>query len=160
SPLLDQMFAGLNIAGVANCLTATGTTPCAPVGSVNSAGVLQTGAMHLRSSSLTQSNLANGNYAALATTLNTLTNNGAANGTQLGYVLRNSGKFPENFIRANPQVANSVMETSLGHANYHSMQAQISLRPSAGVSTQFTYTWSRNLGMAPGEGPNGTGATF
>src|SRR5207253_8080752 len=24
----------------------------------------------------------------------------------------------------------------------------------------MTYTWSRNLGMAPGEGPNGTGATF
>src|SRR6185436_2575934 len=54
SPLLDQMFRGLNIAGVANCLTATGTTPCAAVGSLNSAGVLQTGAMHLRTAPQTQ----------------------------------------------------------------------------------------------------------
>ncbi len=160
SPLLDQMFAGLNIAGVPNCLTTTGTTPCAAVGTVNTAGVLQTGAMHLRSSPLTQSNLANGNYVGLATTLNTLTNGNAVNGSQSGSVLRNSGKFPENFIRANPQVGNSVMETSLGHSNYHSLQTQINLRPTAGVSTQLTYTWSRNLGEAPGEGPNGTGATF
>jgi len=116
--------------------------------------------MHLRSAIQTQSALANGNYVGVASTLNTLTNNGATNGSLLGSVLRNSGKFPENFIRANPQVANSVMETSLGHANYHSLQTQVSLRPTAGVSTQLTYTWSRNLGMAPGEGPNGTGATF
>src|SRR4030095_8559991 len=50
--------------------------------------------------------------------------------------------------------------TSLGHANYHSLQTQFTLRPTAGVTTQLTYTWSRNLGMAPNEGPNGTGATF
>jgi hypothetical protein len=162
SPLLDQMFRGLNIANpnnlsTVNCLTATGSTPCAPVGTMNSAGVLQTGAMHLRSASQTQTNLANGNYQAIAATLNTLTNpvSGSRSGSVLVY-----NNFPENFIRTNPQVANSVMESSLGHANYHSMQTQINLRPTAGVSTQLTYTWSRNLGMSPGEGPNGTGATF
>ena len=156
SPLLDQMFKGLNIGGT-NCLTATGTTPCAPVGTVNSAGVLQTGAIHLRSALQTQTNLANGNYVGLATTLNTLTN--AVSGSRSGSVLVYNG-FPENFIKTNPQVSSAVMETNLGHANYHSLQTQVSLRPTAGVSTQLTYTWSRNLGMAPGEGPNGTGATF
>jgi len=50
------------------------------------------------------------------------------------------------------------METNLGHANYHSLQTQITLRPTAGVSTQLTYTWSRNLGFVPGEGANGTGS--
>jgi carboxypeptidase family protein len=161
SPLLDQMFKGLNLGGT-NCLTATGTTPCAPVGTVNSAGVMQTGAMHLRSitASQIQNNLANGNYQAVAASLNTLTNNGATNGSAAGSVLRNSGVFPENFIRTNPQFANAVMETVLGHSNYHSLQAQLTLRPVWGISSQFTYTWSRNLGMAPGEGPNGLGATF
>jgi hypothetical protein len=166
SALLDQMFKGLNIANVPNCLTATGTTPCAPVGTVNSAGVLQTGAMHLRTAALTQTNLANGNYNAVAATLNTLTNaaatgpNGNLNSSLAGSVLRNSGLFPENFIRTNPQVANAVLETNHGYSTYHSLQTQFTLRPTAGFTTQMTYTWSRNLGMAPGEGPNGTGATF
>jgi hypothetical protein len=170
SPLLDQMFKGLNLGGSnGNCLTATPgvTTPCAAVGTVNSQGVLQTGAMHLRSLTAScgggctfNTALANGNYVGVASGLNTLTNNGATNGSLLGSVLRNSGVYPENFIRSDPQFANSVMETSLGHANYHSLQAQVNLRPTAGVTTQLTYTWSRNLGMAPGEGPNGTGATF
>jgi hypothetical protein len=150
------MFRGLNLGG-ANCLTATGTTPCAAVGTTNAAGVLQTGAMHLRSAVQFQTNLANGNYQNVASTLNTLSN--AVSGSRAGSVLVYNG-FPENFIRTNPQVANAVMETSLGYANYHSLQTQISLRPTAGVSTQTTYTWSRNLGMNPGSGPNGTGATF
>src|SRR5207253_10192582 len=119
SALLDQMFKGLNIGGT-TCLTATGTTPCAAVGTVNSAGVLQTGAMHLRSAALTQTNLTNGNYQAVAATLNTLTNiaatgpNGNLNSSLSGSVLRNSGIFPENFIRTNPQVANAVLETNHG----------------------------------------------
>jgi hypothetical protein len=175
SPLLDTMFRGLNIGGT-TCLTKTGTTPCAAVGTVNSAGVLQTGAMHLRSANQTQTNLANGNYQMVASTLNTLAFTCPAGSTLpactqtdslgrvlaslSGSVLRNSGQFPENFIRTNPQVANSVIETNHGYSNYHSLQAQFSLRPTAGLSTELTYTWSRNIGMAPGEGPNGTGATF
>jgi hypothetical protein len=163
SPLLDQMFNGLNIAGFGpgnslGCATNTGIpTPCAAVGTLNSAGVMQTGAMHLRGSLVMSSSLANGNYQALATTLNTLTN--AVAGFAPGAVLR-FNKFAENFIKTNPQVANAVMETNLGEANYHSFQSQVSLRPMGGLSLQATYTWSRNLGMNPGEGPNGTGATF
>jgi hypothetical protein len=167
SPLLDQMLKGLNLGGTnGNCLTATSgvTTPCAAVGTVNSQGVLQTGAMHLRSLNAScgtgctfNTALANGNYVGVVTGLNTLNN--TVSGARAGSVLVYNG-FPENFIRTNPQFQNAVMETSLGHANYHSLQTQINLRPVAGVTTQVTYTWSRNLGMAPGEGPNGLGATF
>jgi hypothetical protein len=161
SPLLDDMFRGLNIAGTptVQCLTTTGAlTPCGPVGQPNSAGVMQTGAMHLRSATATQNNLANGNYQAIAATLNTLTN--TVSGPQSGSVLRYSGLFPENFIKTNPQVNTSVMETNLGHSNYHSVQTQLSLRPTAGFSLQATYTFSRNLAQAPGGGANGTGALF
>ena len=73
--VLEQMFNGINIAG-SGCTTSTGAiTPCAPVGTLNSAGVLQTAGMHLRASSSFQSNLANGNYFGLAGTLNTLNYN-------------------------------------------------------------------------------------
>jgi len=155
SPLLDQMFNGLNIAG----------TGFGPVGGPPVGGVPQTGALHLRASTATvpgvigtiQTNLANGNYVALANILNVLTN--PVSGSQAGSVLRFNG-FPENFIKTNPQVSTSVMETNLGYSNYHSMQAQVSMRPTAGVSTQLTYTWSRNLGFTPGGGANGTGSAF
>jgi hypothetical protein len=166
SPLLDQMFKGLNIAGAG----------FGPVGGPDVGGVAQTGATQLRSFATTRTNLANGNYVALATTLNTLTINCQVNATVpacsqtdsqgrllaslAGSVLRNSGTLPENFIKTNPQFNTAVMESSLGHANYHSLQTQINLRPTAGVSTQLTYTWSRNLGQVPGEGANGTGAVF
>jgi len=147
SPLLDQMFKGLNIAG----------TGFGPVGGPDVNGVAQTGALHLRSFLNTRTNLANGNYVALANTLNTLTN--SVSGSLNGSVLRYNG-FPENFIKTNPQFSTAVLETNLGHANYHSLQTQINLRPTAGVSSQMTYTWSRNLGQVPGEGANGTGAGF
>jgi Carboxypeptidase regulatory-like domain/TonB-dependent Receptor Plug Domain len=166
SPLLDQLFKGLNIAGntFGSCQTNTGApTPCAAVGTVNSAGVLQTGAMHLRAAPATQVNLANGNYVALATTLNTMQDPvaGFVNGSVLRYAnAQFPGAFPENFIVANPQVANSVMESNLGHANYHSLQAQFTLRPVAGVSTQTSYTFSRNLGEGLTEGPNGAGQVY
>jgi hypothetical protein len=163
SPLLDQMFNGLQIAGPFDtCRTSDGTaTPCGPVGTTPSGGVLQTGAMHLRAFAGpfgTQSNLANGNYQALATTLNTLTN--AVSGSANGSVLRYSGLFPENFIKTNPQLANAVQESNLGYANYHSMQSQVTIRPTQGLNLEVSYTFARNLGMSPGEGPNGTGATF
>jgi hypothetical protein len=159
SALLDSMFRGMNISGA---------------GVVD--GVTQTGAAALRGAPATSGALANGNYSALATALNTLTincglpGNGAlaactqrdAQGRQLaslsGSVLRQNS--PENFIKTNPQTNTAVYETNLGHTNYHSWQTQFTLRPTAGVSTQVTYTWSRNLGQIPNEGPNGTGATF
>jgi hypothetical protein len=64
-----------------------------------------------------------------------------------GGLLRASGMFPENFIKTNPQFNTANFLTNSEKANYHSMQAQISLRPTSGVSLQATYTWSRNLGV-------------
>jgi hypothetical protein len=156
--ILDKMFAGLNIAGPG----------FGPVGTTFN-GVPQTAALHMRASSTFNANLANGKYVALATSLNTLTNPNATgpnktnNPNLNGSVLRNSGQFPENFITANPQLKSAVMESSLGNAHYHSLQAQFNVRPVAGISTQTTYTWSRNLGNIPNagiEGANGAGAAW
>jgi hypothetical protein len=160
--ILDQMFSGLNIAGT-GCDGVPGSATCGPVGGPPVGGVAQTAGAHLRASATFNGNLAIGNYSVLATRLNTLTNAAATSGgnpNSPGSVLRNSGLFPDNFIKANPQVSSSVLENNLGHSNYHSFQAQLNLRPVAGVSTQTTYTWSRNLGFSPGEGPNGAGATM
>jgi hypothetical protein len=166
SPLLDQMFAGINVSGAG------------PVGQGGQTGAGQLRALASGFPTTVRQNLANGNYVAVANALNTLTINcnsagnsalAACNTTnsqgQLlaslsGSVLRNSGDFPENFIKANPQMSTAVLESNLGHANYHSVQAQVSLRPTAGVSFQSTYTFSRNLGQTPGEGANGQGAVY
>jgi hypothetical protein len=156
--VLENMFKGINIAG----------TGYGPVGSVFN-GVRQTAGMHLRASAATgivgstgtsvpgsiQSNLANGNYANLAQILNTLNYSNAFNpalpvipaGVNGGVLRFNA--FPENFITTNPQfLTNAVyMIASVNSNNYHSMEAQITLRPTHGISMQSTYTWSKNLGI-------------
>jgi len=147
SELLDQMFKGVNIAG----------TGFGPVGEVFN-GVKQTGAMHLRAAtgSSIRNNLANGNYTVLANTLSTLNyaKSGGINSNLPdipsgvnGAVLRLNG-FPENFIRTNPQFNNATLQTNSGNTNYHSVQMQITLRPTAGVTLQSSYTWSKLLGRA------------
>jgi hypothetical protein len=146
--------------GVSMTLNTTCTSdpnvPCAPIGRVASNGVLQTAGIHMRSSAafapqlgfgapgaFTQMRiaLANGDYQAVANQLNVL-------GFPSGDWLRRSGQFPENFIKTNPQFQNAIFDTNAGYSNYHSMQAQVTLRPSKGVDLQATYTWSRNLGVA------------
>jgi hypothetical protein len=145
SPLLDQMFNGINIAGAG----------FGPVGSLFN-GVRQTGALHLRSASASQlrNHLANGNYQAVATALNTLNYSKAAGRNANlpdipagvnGAVLRFNG-FPENFIKTNPQFNNAILQTNIGNANYHSLQTQLTLRPTAGFNLQGSYTWSKSLG--------------
>jgi len=61
-------------------------------------------------------------------------------------VLRQNG-FAENFIVANPQFSAANLYTNASSNNYHSLQAQVSLRQTHGVSGQLTYTWSKNLGF-------------
>ena len=90
--------------------------------------------------------LANGNYASIASTINSWANPNAPRGvTDNGWLLRTAG-FPENFIVTNPQFGAVNMYTNWGTANYHSMQAQVTMRPVAGLSFQTSYTWSKNLG--------------
>jgi hypothetical protein len=154
SDLLDRMFNGINIAGAG----------FGPVGTTFN-GVRQTGALHLRSAagSAMRNNLANGNYVALATTLAAL-NYSKAGGINSnlpdipvnvnGAVLRHNG-FPENFILTNPQFSTATFQTNGGNTNYHSLQMQTTLRPSAGVSLQASYTWSKLLGINASS-PNNT----
>jgi hypothetical protein len=145
SALLDRMFQGINIAGAGY----------GPVGTVFN-GVNQTGALHLRAATASQlrNNLANGNYQALANSLNTL-NYSKAGGRNAnlpdipagvnGAVLQLSG-FPANFIKTNPQFNNATLDTNIGYTNYHSLQTQGTLRPTAGVGFQASYVWSKLLG--------------
>src|SRR5206468_9207375 len=141
---------GINIAGCATC---------GPVGSTVN-GVLQTAGMHLRSSAAFQSNLANGNYFGLATTLNTLNYTKSFTGNanlpdppfnSRGSVIRYNG-FPENFVVTNPQFTSTYMIAGMNNNQYHSLEAQVSMRPTHGVTMQGSYTWSRNNGLSGGAG--------
>lgn len=88
--------------------------------------------------------LANGDYDGLANALNIL----ALPGGQPGEYIEING-FPVNFIKASPQFNNATLYTNQGHSNYHSFQAQVTLRPTRGVNFQSTYTLSKNLGISP-----------
>ena len=105
------------------------------------------GAAQLRAFTSTNTNLARGSFALVAGTL--AATNGALTPTAgtRGQVLRNSGQL-ENFILTNPQYSSGAnWRTNRNHANYHSMQAQVTLRPTRGLNLQATYTWSKNLGI-------------
>jgi len=52
---------------------------------------------------------------------------------------------PLNFLRNNTQHATATMQTNLVKSNYHSMQAQVTMRPTHGLNFQATWTWSRAL---------------
>ncbi|MCL2878503.1 MAG: hypothetical protein FWF13_06975, partial [Acidobacteria bacterium] len=56
-----------------------------------------------------------------------------------------ASSLPDNFIVTNPQLQGATISTNDGFTNYHSMQAQVTMRPLRGLSFQTTYTWSRNL---------------
>ncbi|MCL2878233.1 MAG: TonB-dependent receptor [Acidobacteria bacterium] len=110
----------------------------------------------------TNSDMATGNFSAVANTL--ATTNGAyvsvvPQGVR-GAALRNSvsgsqwngSPTPENLIYTNPQLTGdlygqagaNLTANRLG-SNYHSMQVQVTMRPVHGLSFQSTYTWSRNI---------------
>src|SRR6185295_11323386 len=97
-----------------------------------------TGSEALRRHASFRANIANGDFRAVANTLNT-TNIGVnvpAGQTIAGGTLRSSGLFPENFITANPQFTTMEMRNNSDTANYHSMQTQVTMRPSRGLTYQ------------------------
>ena len=165
--VMEDMLKGINLGTTTTCLGVTETqrqTPCAPVGNTGSNGILQTAGMHLRAATQTQANLANGNYSAVAATLNTLNYNSAQNSTLppvatgvTGSVLR-ANQFPENFIVTNPQFSNVFMIAGVNSNNYHSMEAQVTMKETHGISMQSTYTWSKNLGISYAVGSTYTNA--
>jgi hypothetical protein len=154
--LIDRMFDGVNI-----CVT--GCTAGVTYGAIGTTvnGVYQSAALQMRSSTTFQGSLANGNYSAIASSIGNLNYSqaGGANpglpaiaaGT-VGGVLRYAntkfpGQFPENFIFTNPQFSAVNYQTNSGYSNYHSLQVQSTIRPIQGFSGQFTYSWSKNLGV-------------
>ena len=150
SPLLDQILKGINLGA----------------GTVGQNGF--TGAAALRADARFNTSLARGDYRGMAATLNTLNYSTALNpnlpvipaGVN-GAVLRLNG-FPENFIATNPQFASINWVSNNGSNNYHSLNVQVTMRPTRGVTWQSTYTWSKNLGIATIIGNTGSalGATF
>lgn len=141
--MFDQMFKGLNLgSGVV--------------------GPAISGSEALRRNSSFRTLIANGDFAAVARSLNT-TNVGTvqpAGQIIAGGTLRSSGLFPENFFVVNPQFATINYRNNSDSSNYHSLQTQMTIRPARGISYQATYTWSRSLatsgGVNSGGGFNGT----
>lgn len=136
--------------------------------------VMQHGSAHLRRNTATYAtNLANGNYVGVIDSLrnssagtgyqalpagltgvsaralrngcdriaNGLYNpNSAASPTNIA-----TRCFPEDYFIATPQFSTATFHGNFSHNNYHSLQAQYSLRAWAGVSFQGTYTWQKLL---------------
>jgi Carboxypeptidase regulatory-like domain len=144
-PMFDRMFNGLNFG--------TSTVPLI-------VGQNVTGSEALRRNSTFQNNLANGDFRAVANSLNTA-NIGVtipAGQTIQGATLASSGLFPANFIVANPQFSTMEMRNNSDNSTYHSMETQLTMRPRHGISYQATWTWSRATGVA-GNTPAGGGIT-
>jgi hypothetical protein len=169
APLFDQMLAGLNLNN--------GVAGYGPVGTTVN-GVLQHGSAQMRRSALFTSDLAMGNYQNVANTLNTLSS-GVVGLRDLpagltgvsGRVLRNGCDrlaaglynpalppsptniptrcFPENYIVTNPQLGTATYVGGFGKSNFHSMQTQVTLRPTQGMSFQTTYIFAKTLGLVP-----------
>ncbi len=149
--LLERLFQGVNVAG----------RGFGPVGTTLD-GVQQTAGLHLRSDSRFRTDLANGDFAEIANTigeLNYLTQYNptlppipsGVTGAVLGHAdTLYPGQFPANFVVANPQLNNIQYVTNDVSSNYHSGYLRFTLRPTAGLSSQTTYTWSKSMGYPGG----------
>ena len=128
----------------------------------------QTGSEQLRNTAGgTASNLAQGNFSGVVSTL--ATSNGllgSATG-EAGRLFRHGclpaqrrlGHYndptdasnvceqhtPLNYFYTNPQFNSTGMSYNVSKSNYHSMQTQVTMRPTHGLNFQATWTWSRAL---------------
>jgi hypothetical protein len=138
APMFDQMLKGLNLgSGVV--------------------GTAVSGSEALRQNASFRTLIANGEFAAVARLLNT-TNLGTVQPRGqiiAGGTLRSSGLFPENFFVANPQFTGINYRNNSDSSNYHSLQTQVTVRPTQGITYQGTYTWSRSLAVSGGVGSGG-----
>ncbi len=122
--LFDQMLAGVAF-------------PKGTVGQNNF-----TGSDALRSYNTTNSFLANGRVAELGDFLYRSASFTGANGG----LLRSNG-FPENFFVANPQFNGVNLYGNNNNSTYHSLQFTLNQRYKNGFSWQFSYVFSKNLGL-------------
>jgi hypothetical protein len=156
------MFAGLRLSGVPT------TVPLVD-------GVTSRGSDQLRQSTATRTNLANGNYVAVANALITpltLSIAAGASGIQgitpgAAFAILHNGCdrlangltniptrcFPENYLTANPQLNAATYIGNLARSNYHAMQVSYTLRPTHGFSVQTTYSFAKSMQLGGGGGP-------
>jgi hypothetical protein len=135
-------------------------------------GTTSRGSEFLRNNTTFRTNLANGDFAAVATSLdyfngptgNVISGVAGERGTVLrranrgfnvaggttipGGPVIEAGLFPENWISVNPQFNQANYYSDSGSSIYHSLQLQTTLRPTYGISFQGTYLWSRALGIS------------
>ena len=133
APLFDTMFAGVNVGGAG----------FGPVGTTLN-GVLQRGSDGLRGNTTFRTNIANGNFAAVASSINTSLLNASAGAGGL------LGGEPANFITNNPQFLNVNLQSNTGSSIYHSLQTEMTLRPIQGLSYQATYSFQRGIDSGGG----------
>jgi hypothetical protein len=100
-----------------------------------------TAAQALRRNTTTQSFFANGQVGAFANFVNTDT---TFTGKPGGLLL--NGGLPQNFIVASPQWSSVGLVDNSSNSTYHAFQTHVSKRFSQGVTGQFSYTFSKNLG--------------
>jgi hypothetical protein len=132
-PLMDQIFNGVNFAGI---------------GVVGQGGL--TAAQALRRSTTTNSFIANGNVGGFANFINTnQTLAPGVNAGKPGGLLLNGG-LPQNFIVVSPQYGQVNLVDQIGTSTYHSLQAHVAKRFSQGLAGQFSYTFSKALGIENG----------
>jgi hypothetical protein len=80
----------------------------------------------------------------------TIVQQSAAGGAQL----TNTGAaiplrcFPEDFMISNPQFATLNYRANLNHSNYNALQAQVTARPTNGISLQATWAWAKSMQLS------------
>jgi hypothetical protein len=174
-PFFDQMLMGLNLnPGVAG-YAAVGTTPAGGTLQRGSAHIRRAFATNLANGNFAGvvTALQNANTTvgleplpidpATGATLvagQRVLRNGCdrlADGKTTGFADPNTGLqilprcFPENFIVANPQLTSAIYAKNQGYTDYNSFEAQFTLRPTHGMSTQITYGFSKTMAL-PGNG--------
>jgi hypothetical protein len=138
APLFDQMLDGLTIPGV---------------GLVN--GTSLTGSQALRLYPVTNQFIANGSVGALANFFNTTP---TATGS-VGGILTHAN-LSQNFFVVNPQFSTVTFIDNNGNSSYNAFQAHIAKRFSKGLTGQFAYTFSKDLGDQSYGGGYGGSAVF
>ena len=128
SPLLDQIFNGLNQPGL---------------GVVN--GTTVTGSQFVRLNTNTSGFFANNHVGGFAEYLNN-----TLNFTNVRGGLLRRANLPENLIVGNPQFGSARIAGNYGNSTYHALQIELNKRFSSGWTMQSNYTWSRTIGEHAG----------
>jgi len=124
SPLLNQIFNGLNVPGV---------------GVVNGSTI--TGSQAMRTNSTLYAYLLNNNVGGFA---NFIGYNTFVTGIR-GGLLKNAG-LPANFVVVNPQFGSDYLIGNFSNSTYNSLQIEVNKRFSHGFQVQGSYVRSKALG--------------